>query len=43
MQRKVLDNRGQVVEVEPVEDLEFYQDFFSRMDKGLFLQKEQLG
>lgn len=43
LQRKVLDNRGQVVEVEPVEDLEFYQDFFSRMDKGLFLQKEQLG
>jgi hypothetical protein len=43
LQRKVLDNRGQVVEVEPIEDLEFYQDFFSRMDKGLFLQKEQLG
>lgn len=43
LQRKVLDNRGQVVEVEPIDDMEFYQDFFSRMDKGLFLQKEQLG
>jgi hypothetical protein len=42
LQRKVLDNRGQVIEVEPIEDLEFYQDFFSRMDKSVFLQKEQL-
>ena len=42
-QRKVLDNRGQVVEVEPVSDLEIYQSFFSRMDKSLFLQKENLG
>jgi hypothetical protein len=41
-QRKVLDNRGDVVDVEPIEDLEFYQDFFSRMDKSVFLQKEQL-
>lgn len=42
-QRKVLDNRGQVVEVEPISDLEFYQSFFSRMDKSLFLQKENVG
>jgi hypothetical protein len=42
-QRKVLDNRGQVVEVEPISDVEFYQSFFSRMDKSLFLQKENLG
>jgi hypothetical protein len=41
-QRKVLDNRGQVVEVQPIEDPTFYQDFFSRMDKSLYLQKEQL-
>lgn len=41
-QRKVLDNRGDVVEVEPIEDLEFYQSFFSRMDKSLFLQEEAL-
>ena len=41
-QRKVLDNRGDVVEVEPIEDLEFYQTFFSRMDKSLFLQQEDL-
>lgn len=42
-QRKVLDNRGQVVEVEPISDLEIYQSFFSRMDKSLFLQKENVG
>lgn len=42
-QRKVLDNRGQVVEVEPISDLDTYQRFFSRMDKSLFLQKENLG
>lgn len=41
-QRKLLDNRGDVVEVEPIDDATFYQDFFSRMDKSLFLQKEQL-
>jgi hypothetical protein len=41
-QRKVLDNRGEVVEVQPIDDGDFYQDFFSRMDKGLFLQNENL-
>jgi hypothetical protein len=41
-QRKVLDNRGDVVEVEPIEDPVFYQDFFSRMDKSFYLQKEKL-
>jgi hypothetical protein len=41
-QRKVLDNRGEVVEVQPIDDGDFYQNFFSRMDKGLFLQKENL-
>jgi len=41
-QRKTLDNRGDVVEVAPIDDPAFYQDFFSRMDKSLYLQKEQL-
>ena len=41
-QRKILDNRGDVMGVHPIDDADFYQDFFSRMDKGLFLQKEQL-
>jgi hypothetical protein len=41
-QRKVLDNRGGVIEVAPIDDAEFYQDFFSRMSKSVFLQQEQL-
>ena len=41
-QRKVLDNRGDVVEVQPIDDPVFYQDFFSRMDKSLYLQQENL-
>ena len=42
VQRKVLDSYGNVVEVKPIEDLVFYQDFFSRMAKSLYLQKERL-
>jgi hypothetical protein len=41
-QRKVLDNRGGMVEVQPIDDPVFYQDFFSRMDKSLYLQQEKL-
>jgi hypothetical protein len=41
-QRKVLDNRGGVLQVEPIDDPRFYQDFFLRMDKSVYLQKEQL-
>src|SRR5215475_1449438 len=41
-QSKVLDNRGGTVSVQPIDDPVFYQDFFSRMDKSLYLQKEQL-
>src|SRR5262250_2252166 len=33
-QSKVLDNRGETVSVEPIDDPVFYQDFFSRMDKS---------
>ncbi|MDX2166710.1 MAG: hypothetical protein SF182_06590 [Deltaproteobacteria bacterium] len=42
VQRKVLDNRGGVVEVAPIEDAAFYQDFFARMSKGVFLQQQEL-
>jgi hypothetical protein len=41
-QRKVLDNRGGVLQVEPIDDPKFYQDFFTRMDQSVYLQKEQL-
>jgi hypothetical protein len=37
---KVLDNLGNPVEVYNVDDPKFYQDFFVKVDKGVFLQKQ---
>lgn len=39
-QVKVFDNQGNVQAVETIQDPLFYQDFFSRVDKGVFLEKE---
>ena len=39
---KVFNNRGGVVEVKQIEDPKYYQDFFAKVDKGIFLQKEKL-
>lgn len=39
-QAKVLDNTGNPVEVYVIKDPKFYQDFFSKVDKGIFLQKQ---
>lgn len=41
-QLKTMDNKGGTVEVRPVEDEKFYQTFFSKVDKGVFLHKENL-
>lgn len=41
-QRKTLDNFGRIVTVETVDDLAFYRDFFSRVDKGIFLEREKI-
>lgn len=41
-QAKVLDNRGRVVKVEQVDDEKFYQDFFSKVDKGIFIEEEKI-
>lgn len=41
-QVKTYDNKGAVREVKQVEDGKFYQDFFSKIDKGIFIQKENL-
>ena len=41
-QRKVLDGRGNLVVVAPISDPVFYQDFFSRLDKSVYLQRERL-
>ena len=39
-QVKVFDNNGKVLGVETIRNPQFYQDFFSRVDKGVFLEKE---
>lgn len=41
-QMKVMDNRGNVIKVGQIEDAKYYQDFFSKVDKGIFIQKEKL-
>ncbi|MCX7736182.1 MAG: hypothetical protein N2319_05675 [Candidatus Kapabacteria bacterium] len=41
-QAKILDNRGNPVEVYTVDDEKFYRDFFAKVDKGIFLQKQGL-
>lgn len=41
-QLKVLDGGSRVKEVRPVDDPRFYQDFFAKVDKGLFLLREKL-
>ncbi|MBU3698816.1 MAG: hypothetical protein FGM33_02225 [Candidatus Kapabacteria bacterium] len=39
-QAKILDNTGNPVEVYVIRDPKFYQDFFAKVDKGIFLQKQ---
>ena len=41
-QRKVFDNRGAVVTVEQIIDEQFYQDFFTKVDKGIFIQGQDI-
>ncbi|MFA4875759.1 MAG: hypothetical protein WC956_00385 [bacterium] len=41
-QEKILDNLGAVMEAHQIDDAKFYQDFFVKVDKGIFLQKEKL-
>ncbi len=41
-QVKTYDNKGAVREIRQIEDGNFYQDFFSKVDKGIFIQKENL-
>ena len=41
-QLKIIDNKGGVMDVQQIEDEKYYQDFFSKVDKGIFIQKEKL-
>lgn len=39
-QAKVIDNLGNPVEVYVIQDPKFYQEFFAKVDKGIFIQKQ---
>jgi hypothetical protein len=41
-QEKIIDNLGAVMGASRIDDPKFYQDFFAKVDKGVFLQKEKL-
>jgi hypothetical protein len=41
-QHKVLDNLGGTLSVEQIENAVFYQDFFSKVDKGIFIERQGL-
>lgn len=41
-QLKTMDNKGGVVEVKTIEDPIFYQTFFAKVDKGIFIGKQKL-
>ena len=40
--RKVYDNRGNVMGIEDLDDPYYYQDFFAKVDKGIFIQKQRI-
>ncbi len=42
IQVRAVDNKGDMVTVYQIEDPLFYQDFFAKVDKGIFIAKEKL-
>lgn len=41
-QTKTMNNKGEVTDIHVISDEAFYRDFFSKIDKGVFLQKEKV-
>ena len=41
-QSKVMDNKGAVISVNQMTDQEFYQDFFLKVGKGIFIQQQHI-
>ena len=41
-QTKMMNNKGEVMDVRQVDDAKYYQEFFRKVDKGIFIQKEKL-
>jgi len=42
VQQKVMDNKGSVMDVQPITDQKQYQDFFEAISKSLFIQNQKL-
>jgi hypothetical protein len=38
---RILDNKGAIMETYEIEDMKFYQDFFVKVDKGVFIEKQK--
>ncbi len=41
-QIKQMNNKGGVETVHAIDDPKFYQEFFAKVDKGIFIEKEQI-
>jgi len=41
-EERTINNRGEVSHVKQVDDAKYYRDFFAKVDKGIFIQKEKL-
>lgn len=41
-QVKILNNKGGIKEIKHITDEKYYQEFFSKVDKSVFIQKEKL-
>jgi hypothetical protein len=41
-QMKTMDNKGGVKDVKTIEDAKYYQEFFAKVDKGIFIGKQKL-
>ena len=41
-QEKIMDNHGAVVTIKQITDEHFYRDFFLKVDKGIFIQEQNI-
>jgi hypothetical protein len=41
-QLKQMNNKGGVEKVQTMDDPKFYQEFFTKVDKGIFIEKENI-
>jgi len=41
-QLKAYDNHGDLITLGQIDNEQFYQDFFAKVDKGIFIQKENI-